>query len=266
MKPNKETYRLAFILYLLPLINEKVPNPSANKIDDYHKKLFGKDYKLKAVSGKQVMRIINNEDDTRIKTKDDTLSKLGRVYGGDITSCDIFEEKYNDKKKRRYNKDIVEYVKEANKYLSPSPQKYSSRDNSAFLGIWKGHSTEKLYTTIENNESVEKKKFIEYKISFEMNAKKTSEVIGTIEIFYHNHPIKSHQHQTFTFFGKVISNSLLFIEYKNVNSSAFHFGSILFKLNAIGDTLTGAFVGYGITAEQIVHGEVTVRKALSTHS
>lgn len=259
MNLNKKTYRLAFSFYLLDQIKGVNKPFTANKIDEYHKNVL-KLEKSQRVSGRHIMRLLENK--WLEKIIDDKLLVLGNIYGGNITNPDIFENRYITNKS---DKVLAQYVQQAIEYFSPKPKNHSSRDHSSFLGIWRGHSKEKKYVK-ENNEYAENKEYEKYEISFEMNAKKTSEVIGTIEIFYHDHPIKSHQHQTFTFSGKVISNSLLFIEYKNVKSSAFHFGSILFKLNAIGDTLTGAFVGYGITAEQIVHGEVTVSKALSTHS
>ncbi|MDR6561280.1 MULTISPECIES: hypothetical protein [unclassified Arcicella] len=259
MELNKKTYRLAFSFYLLDQIKKAIDPFTAEKIDDYHKNGL-KLEKSERVSGRHIIRLLDSKKlETIIDYK---LLVLGKIYGGNITNPVIFEDKY---RKNADGRMLDEYVQKALRYFSPKPQNHSSREGSAFSGIWKGHSKEKKFT-IENNESVEKEKSIEYEIYFEINAKKISEVTGTIEIFYHDQPIKSHQHQTFTFSGKVISNSLLFIEYKNKKSSAFHFGSILFKLNAIGDTLNGAFVGYGITAERIVHGEVTVRKDVSTHS
>ena len=253
MELNKKTYRLAFSFYLLDQIKKANDPFTAKKIDDYHRNVL-KLEKSQRVSGRHIMRLLDSKKLENII--DDKLLVLGNIYGGNITNPVIFE---NSSKSYRNGKVLAKYVQQAIDYFSPKPPKHSSRDHSAFLGIWKGHSKEKIYT-IENNESGKKEKFIGYEISFEIKAKKTSEVTGTIEIFYHDQPIESHQHQNFTFSGKVISNSLLFIEYKNIKSSFFHFGSILFKLNAIGDTLDGAFVGYGITAEQIVHGEVTVRK------
>jgi hypothetical protein len=60
--------------------------------------------------------------------------------------------------------------------------------------------------------------------------------------------------------GGFLHGQFFRVEYSSTNSAAIEFGSIVLRLSADGQTLTGKFVGYGSSSDRLVGGTMNLAK------
>lgn len=134
---DRKIIRLAYVFYLLDMIEQEIPKPTETNISKYQSKLDVDKNSL--LSAKQIARYFNGIG--LLDIKDENLSKLGKIYGLTCQDFKAYEVQYTKNKVDEDNK----YYNKASEYLGKylGIQTPKQRGIEAFCGDWKGLSFEK---------------------------------------------------------------------------------------------------------------------------
>lgn len=241
---------VAFIIHLLDEIRTVLNyNVSRDSLEDYLNTLVLTKRKKKEelISAGHLIRFFDSYLDEDLKTQTlittmpSTIKKMINSCNSPYPSKKAFENAVD--KKSRY---VENHLKNARKYLLKIADNNIDSREETILGTWKGQSDER---------------YRRYNLELTIDTIKGKNIKGKATLFYFDEPDIDNRIVELELKGNLVGkNDYLLIEYKNIKKNVFHFGYSILKYRSDGLRLDGAFVGYGLTSEKVVHGEIELKK------